>query len=662
MKALDGAPCLLVLDNAEESVTKHLDALPKGPQWHLLLTSRHSIGSISELELDKLEPEAALALFQSHCPDFKDDAVVLDLLEQVEYHTLTVEILAKTANRRSSSRDQLLNSLKEDWKVMVSVNRGKNKVERVMGYLTSIFKVQEKLTAEETWLLTQFTCFPNDYLSIATISELVSGYCDRAKEPATSRPHWLARLFRRSKGKSIPEFSVPNPLEALWQSKDFPGELEVILNRLVDTGWLQKGKDRRFRLHRVIGDVLWQQFAPTVEEMEGLIDLVDNLLRIDYTKDNPVDKFQWIPFGQTVLDRFLDSQANPIALLQNSLALVLSRTGDYKGAKILLEKAVAANELNYGPEHLETAVNYSNLAIRLKDLGDYAGAKELLEKAVASYERNFGTEHPTTASSYSKLAAVLQDLGDYAGAKDLSEKAVASDERMFGPEHPKMAIRYSSLATVLQDLGDYAGAKELLEKAVAAAERNFGNEHPTTASNYSNLALVLQDLGDYTGAKALLEKAVTANERNFGTEHPETARSYSNLALALTVLGDYAGAKELLEKAVAAAERIFGYEHPETAIRYSNLALVLQDLGDYPGARVLLEKAVASDERSFGIGHPSTARSYNNLAGVLRDMEEYEQALPLYEKAIAIARKVLPGGHPTTGIFENNLKFLLSKM
>jgi hypothetical protein len=53
----------------------------------------------------------------------------------------------------------------------------------------------------------------------------------------------------------------------------------------------------------------------------------------------------------------------------------------------------------------------------LQDLGDYTGAKELLEKSVASNEKNFGPDHPSTASSYSCLATVLKDLGDYPGAK-----------------------------------------------------------------------------------------------------------------------------------------------------------------------------------------------------------------------------------------------------
>ena len=148
---------------------------------------------------------------------------------------------------------------------------------------------------------------------------------------------------------------------------------------------------------------------------------------------------------------------NRLSIAENDMALVLQDLGDYAGAKQLLEKAMASDEKNFGPDHPNTVVRYSNLATVLNNLGDYAGAKQLLEKALASNEKNFGPDHPDTAMSYSNLALVLQDLGDYAGAKGLLEKAIASNEKNFGPNHPKTTVSYSNMATILKDLGDYAG-------------------------------------------------------------------------------------------------------------------------------------------------------------------------------------------------------------
>ena len=68
-------------------------------------------------------------------------------------------------------------------------------------------------------------------------------------------------------------------------------------------------------------------------------------LSIDQTKDNPVDKFKWIPFGERLLSLFadhtlLDGHTLPdISRLQNNLALVLKDLGDYEDAMVLADKA-----------------------------------------------------------------------------------------------------------------------------------------------------------------------------------------------------------------------------------------------------------------------------------------------------------------------------------
>ncbi|MEM9157373.1 MAG: tetratricopeptide repeat protein, partial [Cyanobacteria bacterium P01_F01_bin.33] len=73
-------------------------------------------------------------------------------------------------------------------------------------------------------------------------------------------------------------------------------------------------------------------------------------------------------------------------------------------------------------------------------LGEFEGAKHLLEKAMASDERNFGPEHPSTARSYSNLALVLQDLGEFEGARQLAERALKVFESALPAGHPHIAI------------------------------------------------------------------------------------------------------------------------------------------------------------------------------------------------------------------------------
>lgn len=621
LKAIPEKPNLLIIDNAEQSLKNYRDLLPGQPAWHLIITSRETISGFYEQTLNLLKAEEASALFKRHYSHTKiTDKEIKELVVEVDFHTLTIEILAKTAQLQRYDAATLKKAIKTDLKANIELPGRSGKIEKIASYLGTIFSLSQ-LTGQELWLMKQFTCLPAEFHSYGLLSELLVN-----KE---SEQHEL-----------LPEL------------------LETLHNK----GWLLRNNESdSYKLHRIVSDIIKKQHAITLDDIIILIGEISSRLKLNEL-DNPVDKFTWIPFGKAILTNFEEDESNKIAVLQNNLAFVLKYLGDYQGAKTLLEKAVTSNEKNFGQDHPSVANSYSNLATVLQDLGDYEGAKALLEKAMHSDEKNLGQDHPSTAIRYSNLALVLQGLGDYEGAKTLLEKAVQSDEKSFGQDHPTTAIRYSNLGTVLKDLGEYQQAKTLLEKAMHSDEKNFGKDHPFTTIRYSNLAIVLQDLGDYQGAKTLMEKAVQATEKNFGQDHPDTAIRYSNLATVLRDLGDYQGAKALLEKALRSDEKNFGQDHPTTAIRYSNLAIVLQDLGDYQGAKALMEKAIHSDEKNFGQNHPTTALRYSNLATVLQAQGDYPGALALLEKSLSIFKRALPPEHPKIKITTDNIDFVKEKM
>lgn len=564
-KEIKEIPGLLILDNATKQLAEYYDYLPSQPNWHVLATSRQNIPHFDLKELDFLNQAESIALFKKNYTLSKlDDTFLEDLVGELEYHTLTIEILAKTAQEQRIAPEKLKLAIQNNLSTDIETRHSKGKVEKITSYLCSIFKTS-KLDALEQKVLQNFICLPNEFQTFDILNDL---------------------LVAKEEQKSA---------------------LSKTLNSLSRKGWLLYNQDSdSYKIHRIIMDVVRITLGLEEADIKLLLENVSNRLSIDQAKDNPIDKFKWVPFGKAILYDFAEATTKKITKLQNNLALVLQDLGDYQGAKNLLEKSINSSEKKFGEEHSNTAICYSNLALVLQDLGDFQGAKYLLEKAISSDEKNFGEEHPSTARCYSNLAIVLRDLGDYQGAKVLLEKAMSSLEKNFGEEHPSTSICYSNLAIVLIALREYQGAKAFLEKAVRSDEKNFGEEHPSTARCYSNLAMVLKDLEDYQGAKELLEKAMRSDEKNFGKEHPITAIRYSNLALVLKELGDYQGAKELLEKAIGYGEEIFGKEHPTIAIRYTNLASVLIALGDHQGAKKLFKKAYNIFKTKFGVEHPNT--------------------------------------------------------
>jgi tetratricopeptide (TPR) repeat protein len=653
MKRLGSATNLLVLDNAGQSLESIKNQLPQQPRWHVLVTSREELEGFSLKQLDFLGPDEAYSLFTKHAPHSPlSEEEIKKLIESVDYHTLTIEILAKSVRVHHYTYEDLRSALAENARTRVKTGHSQQqKIEAVTSYLCSIFKLHD-LQPDERWLLRQFICLPPNFQPYELLVQLINPAASKSKNKVGGPSYglWFMRLLKPPASSRETIFSET-------------------LDGLAKKGWLiRKEEDDAYKMHRIIGEVVKTEAFPELEDVLPLIESVRALLYIDQTKDNPVEKFEWAEYGEAVLEAMQPERNQKIAdskelmELMDALGSVFRELGQYQKAKKLQANALEYSLRINGEEHSDTARFQSNLAVVLKYLGKYEEAKKLHQKAVESAETNFGENHPETANRYSNLATALQDLGEYEEAKKMLQKALKSDELNFGENHPKTAIRYSNLALVLKDLGGYEEAKTMLQKALKSNETNFGENHPSTAISYSNLALVLQNLGEYKEAKKLHQKAVESAETNFGENHPETAICYSNLATVLSNLGEFEEAKKLLQKAIKSDESNFGENHPTTAIRYSNLATVLQSLGEFEEAKMLLEKAVESDESNFGENHPITAIRYLNLAGVLRDLGDLQHALSYVQKALTIFTKTLPEGHPHIKIAKERLINIQSKL
>lgn len=623
LKGITSKPNLLIIDNGTESLKKYLDMLPSQPQWHLLVTSREEINGFHLQQLGLLNEEQAVALFKRYyAPGKLNDQNIKELVMTVGYHTLTIEILAKTADTHRYDAATLKRSIEKNLKANIEVRHNPSgSIEKVGTYLQAVFNLS-RLNGNEIWMIKQFTCLPITFHTYDLLYELFFG-----------------------------------------EDEQYASTFSETLRGIVRKGWLLQNKPSdSYKMHPVIAEVVRKTQIITTEDIKRLIVLITHKLAIDQSKDNPVDKFEWIPYGQAVLAHCTGNKPRGTAILQNALALVLKALGDYHGARALLEKAVKSNEKGFGRNRRLRMIHCSNLAAVLKELGDYQGSRVLFEEVLQYNEKKFGKDHPKTAQSHSNLAVVLTELGDYQSARFLLEKAMQSDERSFGEDHPITAIRYTNLATVLQAIGDYQSAKFLLEKALRSDEKNFGEDHPTTAHSCSNLAVLLNALGDYRRAKILSERAFQFYEKNFGEDHPVTAQSCSNLALVLNDLNDYQNTKLLMEKVVRSNKRNLGEDHPVTAASYTNLATTLKELGDYQGAKLLLEKALQFYEKNFGEDHPATALGHSNLAVILSGLGDHQRAKLLLEKAVKSDERNFGVGHPVTAVKYSNLALVLNKL
>ena len=278
LKNVEGTPNLLILDNATAKLKPLSQYLPSPPGWHVLVTSREKISGYKLLSLDTLSEEEAYQLFIKHCTIIDDEEKIRALLKSIDYHTLTVEILAKTAEHQHKSIEELLSAIQKNIDADIYIEHG-GKVQKVYSYLSNVFNMSN-LNEDDRWLIKQFNCLPFDPMGYDFLFQLI------------------------------------NP-EATERSDNFGG----ILNGLAKRGWLQiKEVDGStgYQMHKVISEITSKINPVTLDDIASLLSNVTSRLRIDQANDNPVDKFQWVQFGNILNERFLNSKGERVSLLQNN--------------------------------------------------------------------------------------------------------------------------------------------------------------------------------------------------------------------------------------------------------------------------------------------------------------------------------------------------------
>jgi tetratricopeptide (TPR) repeat protein len=516
-------PGLLILDNANERLSNYYDRLPGAPGWHVLVTSREKISPFHIIDLDFLEEKEAVELFLSHCKRFSKDQTE-EIVRQVERHTLTIEILAKSAEKNHWDIDTAKKAIHIDARSGSETGHSKHaKIERVKTYLSGIFTLSN-INENETWLLKQFTALPNN---------------------------WIPSDFLHSLLKAD---------ELEWKDEFF-----ISLENLHEKGYLQKDSQTdSFKMHPVFQEALSQKLKPTTTDLEILIKSVNELLHLDQEKDNPIEKLQFITLGKSLLNLFYEDMSLNISELQNNLALRFNDLGKYEEAKNLLEKCLRGRIETLGELHHLVAQTYNNLGNIYKDLGEDVKAKDSLEKALQSTLAIFGEMDPGINIIRSNLGSIYRGLGERNKALDTFETALKSAANQYDIDSIHIAIIQSSLALVYEDMGEYEKAKNLLEKAIQIGKTRFGKNNPTVNIFKSNLASVLRHFNDYEKARDLLEEILHSEIKNFGEKHPNIARYKSNLAIIYEKTGNINKAIDLCQSAYVIACESLGNNHPNT--------------------------------------------------------------------------------------------------
>ena len=607
---------LLIIDNAGFSLKDIRTQLPNPPEWHVLVTSRKEIPGLYPRRIHELSSDKALELFFIHYPQgYKVKEQIESLIAYIGYHTLTVELFAKTCRKSPSVNPALiLEKLKgkkfEELSRKVWVEHSDREVE-VYGYLLAIFELADsELESKELEILTQLSVLPSEEYN------------------------W--------------EFLV----EVFQVDEKERETFEIALMGLVEKGWVLG--EGTYKAHQLIQEIIRYKFPPKEENCIDIIQGISSLLNMDQYKDNPVYRFPYIIYGEAILSH-VKSEGKAINQLMNNLAMVYKAQGRYAEAVELYQRALKFDLKSFGEDHPKVARTRNNLAKIYDAQGRYEEAIELYQLALQSSLKSFGEDHPNVATTRSNLALVYYAQGQYEEAIELYELSLQSDLNSLGEDHPSVAITRNGMAMVYYVQGRYEEAIELFELSLQSNLKSFGEDHPSVATTRSNLAVVYKDQSRYEEAIELYELSLQSDLKSLGEDHPSVAIKRNNLAEVYDAQGRYEEAIELYQLALQSDLKSLGEDHPKVATTRNGLALVYKNQSRYEEAIELFELVLKSNLKSLGEDHPYVATTRNNLALVYKNQGRYEEAIELYELALKSDLKSFGEDHPWVATTRNNL-------
>ena len=208
----------------------------------------------------------------------------------------------------------------------------------------------------------------------------------------------------------------------------------------------------------------------------------------------------------------------------NDLAGTLLVEGDYTASRSLYERALKIYE-HIGPDYPDIPTVVYNLALLNTKLGDFRRARVLHQRAIEAWQRRLGPEHAIVARALWEFGDTLAEEGQYRAAQPLFERALAIRRRTLGAGHPAVATTLSSLANTVSRLGQPRRGLELSQEALEIWQKSPTPEPGAYSESLLVHAAILAARGDYEDSLRTYDRAQQIRLPMFGASHPAVAQT-----------------------------------------------------------------------------------------------------------------------------------------
>ena len=451
---------LLILDNLDvDSDTGMQEFLEMG--WNVIVTTRYHWEEYEDdcVFVKEFDEEGAFELFCRNYgkteEEFNEEErlLILELIKLVEYHTMTVELLAKQTAKEEADLKTFLKELKEgiqhhDQTKIPHIKDGSYGKKSMYQHIAALFSIAKE--KEKNW-----------------ISET---------EEALLR-HMTLISYQGIEGKQFLTWCG-------YPESDLP-----ILKDLAAKGWI-KQEQKQYAMHPIISEMLYAELQPTIENCNTLVAAIEEQLdEKEFSTLIWQEKETRIEYGIFLAKR-LNEKNKETADLYHIVGVRLYDMSRYQKALKYQKKALKIRKRVLGERGTDTVSSYNSVGISYEKLGKRKKGLEYKEKALEIYKEELGERNVATATLYNNIGYSYFELGERKKGLEYLTKALEIRKEELGERNVVTAQSYNNVGSCYWMLGNQEKAINYIEKAYEIDKELLGERHLETQKILKNLQIL----------------------------------------------------------------------------------------------------------------------------------------------------------------------------
>jgi tetratricopeptide (TPR) repeat protein len=479
LQNLEGKKLLIIddikeMDNQADEINTLMTLKNNG--FQILFTSRETIEHIPQYFLDIMNIEDARELFLKYYPTDEIDKVD-KIIEYLDYHTLFIELTAKTLKEKSHSLnlDIILDKFENGEFNTIKRSRKAN----FNRYLNQLFDRDSILTDDEILLfLKKLSILPSIEISFEDLYEFLGCY----------------------------------------NKENF----EETLIELVNNGWLIQTQNG-YKFHQILKEFILENYIIEFEEIKKTINNFRSLISNSGDHKNAIYNEKYIIYLDSILNvvikySFFRFETVFLLLQYANILFSLGRYDvSYQIRKQALEISEKINDYICLASCYDAIANYYFVMQQYKQALPYYKSAFEIYQIIPKYNEGNQYLSQTKITNLNNYATLLENMDELDAAEEIYNYVLSLDSDNEGSLH--------GLAIVHCRRKDYKKGYNYFKRSL----KLFSEElHPDIAIIYNNMSFYYMQQKKFEKALYFINKAIDIRETLLPCNHPELQQAYND--------------------------------------------------------------------------------------------------------------------------------------